>query len=118
MGAKYIIAEWISDNASYRKYIRSFMYSTGMIESKLKKNAVDENKVYSMYYEYSELIKSIKPHRVLALNRGEKEGILNVKIVVDDNKIVEYLNKKLIKNTSSECVSYNEDAIIDCLSRM
>lgn len=118
VGAKYIIAEWISDNASYRKYIRSFMCSTGMIESKLKKNAVDENKVYSMYYEYSELIKSIKPHRVLALNRGEKEGILNVKIVVDDNKIVEYLNKKLIKNSSSECVSYIEDAIKDSLSRL
>ncbi len=118
MGAKYIIAEWISDNASYRKYIRSFMYSTSMIDSKLKKNAVDENKVYSMYYEYSEPIKSIKPHRVLALNRGEKEGILNVKIVVDDNKIVEYLNKKLIKNTSSECVSYIEDAIKDSLSRL
>ena len=80
IGAKYIIAEWISDNAFYRKWIRNYMYNNGNIVSKLKKNATDEAKVYEMYYEYNESVKTIKPHRILALNRGEKENILNVKI--------------------------------------
>ena len=65
-GAKYIIAEWVSDNASYRKWIRSYFYKNGIITSKIKKNALDENKVYEMYYDYSEPVKWIKPHRILA----------------------------------------------------
>ena len=65
-GAKYIIAEWISDNASYRKWIRSYFYRNGIIISSIKKNAEDTNKVYEMYYEYNEPVKYIKPHRVLA----------------------------------------------------
>ena len=85
IGAKYIIAEWISDNAFYRKWIRNYMYNNGNIVSKLKKNATDEAKVYEMYYEYNESVKTIKPHRILALNRGEKENILNVKIDFDKN---------------------------------
>ena len=69
-GAKYIIAEWISDNASYRKWIRSYFYKNGIITSKIKKNALDEGKVYEMYYDYNEPVKWIKPNRILALNRG------------------------------------------------
>ena len=72
-GACYIIAEWISDNASYRKYIRSYFYKNGIISSSVKKNAEDEGKVYEMYYDYNEPVKYIKPHRILALNRGENE---------------------------------------------
>ena len=64
-GAKYIIAEWISDNAYYRKWIRSYFFKNGIITSKLKKNANDENKTYEMYYDYKENVKYIKPHRVL-----------------------------------------------------
>ena len=79
-GAKYIIAEWISDNASYRKWIRNNMYYKGKIVSKLKKNAKDETKTYEMYYDYNESVKYIKPHRILAINRGEKENVLNVRI--------------------------------------
>ena len=75
-GAKYIIAENISDNAKFRKTIRDNTYNFGTIKSKLKKNATDENKTYDMYYDYEEKIKYIKPHRVLALNRGENEKIL------------------------------------------
>ena len=94
IGAKYIIAEWISDNAFYRKWIRNYMYNNGNIVSKLKKNATDEAKVYEMYYEYNESVKTIKPHRILALNRGEKENILNVKIDFDKNTIsIEYYRK-------------------------
>ena len=84
-GAKYIIAEWISDNAYYRKWIRSYFYKNAMITSKLKKNAEDENKTYEMYYEYTENIKYIKPHRVLAINRGENEKILSVSIDVNND---------------------------------
>ena len=79
-GAKYIIAEWISDNAKFRKAIRDNTYNYGIIKSKIKKNAKDENKVYDMYYDYEEKIKYIKPHRILALNSGENEDVLMVNI--------------------------------------
>ena len=99
-GAKYIIAEWISDNASYRKWIRSYFYKNGIIISTLKKNAEDPNKTYEMYYDYNEPVKWIKPHRVLALNRGEKEKILTVNIEVNKDEVLSYLEKKLIKNNT------------------
>ena len=117
-GAKYIIAEWISDNAFYRKWIRNFMFNNGNIVSKIKKNAVDEEKVYEMYYEYKEAVKYIKPHRVLALNRGEKENILSVKIDFDEDKVISYLNDKMIKSNDSESVELVKDAIIDSLNRL
>ena len=117
-GAKYIIAEWISDNAFYRKWIRNFMFNNGNIVSKIKKNAVDEEKVYEMYYEYKEAVKYIKPHRVLALNRGEKENILSVKIDFDEDKVISYLNDKMIKSSDSESVELVKDAIIDSLNRL
>ena len=93
-GAKYIIAEWISDNASFRKYIRNNMYKYVVLESSLKKHAKDEGKVYEMYYEYSEPVSKIKPHRILAINRGEKEDVLTVKINVDKEHIVEFLKEE------------------------
>ncbi|MBQ8534540.1 MAG: RNA-binding transcriptional accessory protein, partial [Bacilli bacterium] len=117
-GACYIIAEWISDNASYRKWIRSYFYKNGVIISSLKKDAVDENKTYEMYYEYSEVIKNIKPHRILALNRAEKEKILNVSIGVNKDEILAYLEKKLIKNTNSFVCSYVKAAIADSYKRL
>lgn len=117
-GAKYIIAEWISDNAFYRKWIRNFMFNNGSIVSKLKKNAIDEDKVYEMYYEYIERVKSIKPHRILALNRGEKEDVLSVKIDFDEQKIVEFLVGKLVKSNESESAELVKDAIVDSLSRL
>ena len=117
-GASYIIAEWISDNASYRKYIRSNMSNYGVIHSKLKKGAIDESKTYEMYYNYEERVKYIKPHRVLALNRGEKEGILSVDISVDDDYIISFLEKKLIKDESTESVSIVKSAIRDSYKRL
>ena len=117
-GASYIIAEWISDNASYRKYIRSNMSNYGVIHSKLKKGATDESKTYEMYYNYEERVKYIKPHRVLALNRGEKEGILSVDISVDDDYIISFLEKKLIKDESTESVSIVKSAIRDSYKRL
>ena len=117
-GAKYIIAEWISDNASYRKYIRSYFYKNGIISSSVKKNAEDEGKVYEMYYDYNEPVKYIKPHRILALNRGENEKVLNVSIDVDKDGVLSFLEKKLIKNDKSFVVESVKEAIEDAYKRL
>lgn len=117
-GAKYIIAEWISDNASYRKWIRSYFYKNGVLVSKIKKNANDESKVYEMYYDYSEAVKYIKPHRILAINRGEKEKILTVSIDVDKEGILDFLEKKIIKNGTSFVVESVREAIEDSYKRL
>lgn len=117
-GAKYIIAEWISDNASFRKYIRGNMYKFGILETKIKKNAQDEAKTYEMYYDYKEAVNRIKPHRVLAVNRAEKEDVISVKIDIDKDRIVEFLENKNIKNKESFCASYIKEAIEDSLKRL
>lgn len=111
-GVMYIIAEWISDNANYRKYIRNYIFNNGFIVSKVKKDGKDEYKTYEMYYDYNERIKYIKSHRVLALNRGEEEKVLNVKLTIDDDKIISYLENKIIKY-DYPCSSLIKDAIKD-----
>ena len=119
-GAKYIIAEWISDNASYRKYLRYNMTTHGTIISKVKKGKEEEDtgKIYEMYYDYSEKIKYIKPHRILAMNRGEKEGILSISIEIDTDYVLSYFDKKIIKNESSPVTPYIKDAIRDSFKRL
>ena len=117
-GAKYIIAEWISDNAKFRKAIRDNTYNFGVIKSKIKKNAVDENKVYDMYYDYEEKIKYIKPHRILALNRGESEDVLTVSIEYDRERVLSYLEKRIIKNENSFVVNEVKEAIEDSYKRL
>ena len=117
-GASYIIAEWISDNAYYRKWIRRYFYNNGVVVSKLKKEAVDDNKIYEMYYDFNEAVKYIKPHRILAINRGEKEKVLNVSIDVNKDEIISYLEKKLIKNDKSYVVSFIKGAIADAYKRL
>ena len=119
-GAKYIIAENISDNAKYRKVIRDNTYNYGTIKSKIKKAAFqkDENKIYDMYYDYEERIKYIKPHRILALNRGEKEGVLSVSIEYDKERVLSYLEKRIIKNDKSFVVDYIKEAIEDSYKRL
>ena len=117
-GSKYIIAEWISDNAYYRKWIRNNMYNKGIVVSKLKKNAKDEIKTYEMYYDYTEKVKYIKPHRILALNRGENEGILNVSIEIIPEEIKKYLESKIIKNDKTNVKDIIIDAINDSLKRL
>ena len=116
-GAKYIIAEYISDNAYYRKYIRNNIFNHGKIVSKLKKDAEDENKVYEMYYDYSEEINKIKPHRVLAVNRAEKEKVVNVSLDYSIEYIRDYLKNKMVKK-DNECGKYVEEAIDDSLKRL
>lgn len=116
--ASYIIAEWISDNASYRKFIRDFIYKNGTVITKKKKNAVDEKNTYEMYYEYSETIKYIKPHRIMAINRAEKEGVISVNIDYDNDKIIEYLEKRIIKNKESYVTEIVKESIKDSLKRL
>jgi len=117
-GACYIIAEWVSDNASYRKWIRSYFYKNGVVVSKKKKDAEDVNATYEMYYDFSEVVKWIKPHRILALNRGEKEKVLSVSIDINKDEIIAYLEKKLVKNDKSFVVSYVKGAILDSYKRL
>ncbi len=116
-GVMYIIAEWISDNANYRKYIRNYIFNNGFIVSKVKKDGKDEYKTYEMYYDYNERIKYIKSHRVLALNRGEEEKVLNVKLTTDDDKIISYLENKIIKY-DYPCSKLVKDAIKDSYKRL
>ena len=118
IGASYIIAEWISDNAFYRKWIRNFVYKNGIIETKLKKDAKDDNKVYEMYYSYNEEVKKIKPHRILAINRAENEKVITVNINVDNEKIIEFLESKIIKNNNSYVVDIVKNAIKDSYKRL
>ena len=118
-GAKYIIAEWISDNASYRKWIRNYVYNNGIISSKVKKDNPDKDaKVYEMYYDYSEEVKHIKPHRVLALNRAEDEKVLTVSIDVSNDKIISNLESKIIKNPNSYVTDIVKDSILDSFKRL
>ena len=117
-GAGYIIAEWISDNASYRKWIRFNTFQNATISSKVKKNAEDPTKLYEMYYDFTDKVKYIKHYRVLALNRGENEKILTVSIDVDNEAIEAYLESKLIKNKDSFVVDLVKSSIKDSLKRL
>lgn len=117
-GAKYIIAEWISDNAYYRKWIRNYMMKNGILETKIKKDANDENKIYDMYYDYKEPVKYIKAHRVLAINRGEKEKILTVNLSVNHDEIIQFLETKIVKNKESFVYGSILEAIKDSYKRL
>ena len=117
-GAKYIIAESVSDNSRFRGWIRKYTYNFGTLVTKKKKNAEDENHVYDMYYEYSEQLKQVKPHRVLAINRGEKEGVLSVGISVNNEEIINHIEKFTIKNKNSFVVTTVKEAILDAYNRL
>lgn len=113
-GAKDIIAEMISDKAEYRKYIREFVRKDGLIECKGESK---EPTPYEMYYDYSEPVKKIPSHRILAINRGEKEKILSIKITCNMDKIIEFLNKKCLKK-NPVTDKYIEEATLDSLKRL
>ena len=115
---KYIISEWISDNAYYRKFVRNYIWNNASIISKIKKNAVDEKKTYEIYYDFTEKVKYIKPYRVLAINRAEKENVISVKLDYDNDYIFNSLSNKIIKNKESFVLDYVNDAIKDALKRL
>ncbi|MGG5254739.1 Tex family protein [Neobacillus sp. SM06] len=118
-GAKDIIAEMVSDDAESRKWIRGKTYQSGTVASTVKEEEKDEKKVYEMYYEYEEPISKIVPHRILALNRGEKEGILRVSVKVNPEVMMNHLSKKWIPSPSdSPAVSIVFEAIEDSYKRL
>lgn len=115
---KYIISECVSDNAYYRKFVRNYIWNNASIVSKIKKNAIDEKKTYEIYYDFTEKVKYIKPYRVLAINRAEKENVISVKLDYDNDYIFNSLSNKIIKNKESFVVDYVNDAIKDALKRL
>lgn len=119
-GAKYIIAEIISDEPTYRKDLRAKLLKNGLLITKAKKNAaeLDEKKVYQMYYDYSELASKAKPHRILAINRAESEKVITVKIDVEKDIMIDYLNSKVIKKDNSTATGYVQEAIEDAYKRL
>ncbi len=117
-GAQDIIAEAVSDDAKYREWIRQETYRNGILVSADKDAEADEKKVYQMYYEYEEAVSRIVPHRILAINRGEKEEILKVKITADTTKIALYLSKQVIKNEKSVAAPIITAAIEDSYKRL
>lgn len=119
-GAKYIIAEQISDNADYRKALRVEMEVDGLITSKVKKNGeqLDEKHVYEMYYDHVEKVSKVAPHRILAMNRAEDEKILTISIDTDTQAMLKYLGSKILTNSSSPVVPIVEAAIEDALKRL
>ena len=115
-GAKDIIAENISDEPDYRMWIRKYTFNNGSIVSKAKDEKAES--VYEMYYDYSEAVKKVPGHRVLAINRGEAEKVLTVKISVDEEQIIKYLESKVIVNNNENTVSQLKEAITDAFSRL
>ncbi|MGG7076407.1 Tex family protein [Clostridium sardiniense] len=109
-----IIAETVSDEAKYRKWIRNFVFNEGLIETK---GDSTEPTPFEMYYDYSEEVKKIPPHRILAINRGEKEKVLSVKVVSNEDKIINYLENNLLKG-NKETDELLKEAIKDSLKRL
>ena len=118
MGAKYIIAEMVSDNADYRKWIREYTYNHGAIVTQKKKNIEDQYQTYKNYYEYNERLNTIKLHRILAINRAEKAKIITVKIDADTDPIFKYLNSQVISGKYSIVNDLIEEAYIDGYKRL
>ncbi|OQB15625.1 MAG: hypothetical protein BWY15_00338 [Firmicutes bacterium ADurb.Bin193] len=119
-GAMDIIAEAVSDNAEYRKFIREYTFNAGIISSKATgRDETDKKRdVYKMYHDFSEPVKKIAGHRVLAINRGENEGFLTVKIDTDEAGVLSYLQKKLIPQRRSITSEYVELAAADAYKRL
>ncbi|MBO5561242.1 MAG: RNA-binding transcriptional accessory protein [Firmicutes bacterium] len=115
-GAKDIIAEMISDNADFRKIIRKLTFDKGMIETKAAKE--EEQSVYEMYYDFTEPVKKIAGHRVLAINRGEKEGILTVKLIAPVEDIYKKLDSEIVFSKSQEIRNVLSETIDDSYKRL
>ena len=113
-GAMDIISEVISDEAEYRKWIRNFVFNEGVIETKGESK---EPTPYEMYYDYKENVKNIPPHRILAINRGEKEKILTVKVTCNEDKIIDYLKSRSLKGNKATDI-YIEESVKDSLKRL
>lgn len=116
-GAHEIVAEQISDNPDFRTWVRTFTKNKGVYQSKVKDADKDEKGVYEMYYDFAEPINKMVSHRVLASNRGEKEEILKVSILVEEEKIFDYLERHLVVNNRSITVEFVREAYKDSYKR-
>ena len=116
--AGYIIADKIAENPVYRKWIKEYITTTGEVVTKLKKDAKDELRTYENYYKYKEKIKTIKSFRVLAISRAEKEKIVSYQISKNDNKIIEYLEKQILKGKNFPLIDYVKEFIKDSYKRL
>lgn len=116
-GVHEIVAEQISDNPDFRTWIRSYTKNKGVYQSKVKDADKDEKGVYEMYYDFAEPINKMVSHRVLASNRGEKEEILKISIVVEEEKIFEYLERQLVQNTRAVTAEFVREAYKDSYKR-
>jgi len=115
-GAMDIIAEKISDNAEYRKVIRQITFRKGVL---LSKAAKQEDSVYSMYYDFKEPVSKIANHRILAIDRGEREGFLSVSIDIDEQEIIDYINRQVIHSSKeSKACEYVARAVEDAYKRL
>ncbi len=100
-GAHEIMAEMISDEPKYREWLREFVWQNGIFSTTEKDKSLDETSVYEMYYDFSEPVKKIASHRVLAANRGEKEGVIKAEIAVDETRVFSYLQNQLMAQSTS-----------------
>ena len=114
-GAKDIIAEDVSDNAEFRKELRRLTFEFGLLSTK---QAKEEDSVYAQYYDYSEPIKKVLPHRVLAINRGEKEDFLKVSVTVSSEIVLNYLLSQTLLNNGSPAETYVSAAVLDSYDRL
>ena len=116
-GAHEIMAEMISDEPKYREWLREFVWQNGVFSTKEKDKSLDETSVYEMYYDFNEPVKKMASHRVLAANRGEKEGVIKAEITVDEARVFNYLGKQLITNPASPASEYVQTAFEDSYKR-
>ncbi|AXI01362.1 RNA-binding transcriptional accessory protein [Sporosarcina sp. PTS2304] len=117
-GAKFIIAERVSEDASTREKIRKVTWSSGKLTATLKKDAEDDRKVFENYYDYEEPLNKIVPHRVLAINRGEKEDVLRVGVSFPTERIVGDLERSYLKHHVTPAASYIREALEDSFKRL
>ena len=117
-GAQDIIAERLADDAGLREKIRKISWSRGTLVSSKRKDAEDEKSIYEMYYEYEEPLSKVVPHRVLALNRGEKEDVLRVTVGFPADRIIGDLERSVIKRESSPATQYVKEALEDSFKRL
>lgn len=117
-GAQDIIAERLADDAGLREKIRKISWSRGTLVSSKRKDAEDEKSIYEMYYEYEEPLSKVVPHRVLALNRGEKEDVLRVTVGFPADRIIGDLERSVVKRGSSPATQYVKEAMEDSFKRL
>ncbi|QKX38604.1 Tex-like N-terminal domain-containing protein [Metamycoplasma hominis] len=113
---KFIIAQNISQDPSTREYVKNQLWDYGVIETKLKKNAIDENETFKQYYNFSERVNKIPNHRILAISRGEDKKILSYDITYNEKKIIYDLNQKYFKSKrTAKCI---QECVLDALDRL